>query len=149
MRFVMKKNIFFALIIALIIGSCAHEKKSALEGAWRIIEFGPWHSSDTSVRAMFNNGLIKLWSKEHFAFVGYFRPDTSIHEYYGAGAYKLNGDKYEEYIIFHDYKPLIGTKFKALLEVRNDTLIQRYNSDFADSWTLRKGYTTEKFVRMK
>jgi hypothetical protein len=146
---VMKTINHFALIILLLIGSCTQEKRFPLEGAWKIVEFGKWHITDTSATAMINNGLIKCWSKEHFVFVGYFRPDTSIHEYYGAGNYKLNGNKYEEYILYNDYQPLISTKFKALLEIRNDTLIQKYNSDKADSWQLRKGYITEKYVRLK
>jgi hypothetical protein len=145
----MKKVIFLSLIIALIMASCTQRKKSPIEGAWKIIEYGQWQITDTSLKAMINNGLIKIWSKDYFTFVGYFRPDTSIHQYHGAGTYTLNGNKYEEYIIYNDYKPLIGTKFKALLEIRNDTLIQRYNSDNADSWELRKGYTTEKYVRLK
>jgi hypothetical protein len=145
----MKTIKLFTLIILLMTGSCAQEKKSPLEGAWKIVEFGKWHITDTSTLAMINNGLLKSWSREHFVFVGYFRPDTSIHEYYGGGTYKLNGNKYEEYIIYNDFQPLIGTKFKALLEIRNDTLIQKYNSDKADSWQLRKGYTIEKYVRVK
>jgi hypothetical protein len=146
---IMKTCYLFALIIIVMIGSCTRDKKSSLEGTWKIVEFGKWHITDTSTLAMINNGLMKSWSKEHFVFVGYFRPDTSIHEYYGGGTYTLDGDKYEEYIIYNDFQPLIGTKFKALLEIRNDTLIQRYNSDKADSWQLRKEFTTEKYVRLK
>jgi hypothetical protein len=146
---IMKTISLFGLVIFLLTGSCTQEKKSSLEGAWKIVEFGKWHITDTSTMAMINNGLIKCWSKEHFVFVGYFRPDTSIHEYYGGGSYKLKGNQYEEYIIYNDFQPLISTRFKALLEIRNDTLIQKYNSDKADSWQLRKGYTTEKYVRMK
>jgi len=145
----MRKVILLSLIIASIIGSCTQAKKSPLEGAWKIVEYGQWHITDTSLKAMFNNGLIKMWSKDYFAFVGYFRPDTSIHQYHGAGIYTLNGNKYEEYIIYNDYKPLVGTKFKALLEIRNDTLIQRYNSDNTDSWELRDGFTTERYIRLK
>lgn len=125
------------------------KKQSPIEGAWKIVEYGQWHITDTSLTAMVNNGLIKMWSKKYFTFVGYFRRDTSIAEYHGAGRYTINGNKYEEYVIYNDYKPLIGTKLKALLEIRNDTLIQRYNSDNADSWELREGYTTEKYIRLE
>jgi hypothetical protein len=145
----MKTIYLFSLIITLMIGSCTRDNKSSPEGTWKIVEFGKWHITDTSSMSMINNGLIKSWSKEHFVFVGYFRPDTSIHEYYGGGTYKINGNKYEEYIIYNDFRPLIGTRFRALVEIRNDTLIQKYNSDIADSWQLRKGYTTEKYVRLK
>lgn len=149
MHAIMKTIYLFFLIISLMVGGCTKGNKSSLEGVWKIVEFGKWHITDTSSISMINNGLLKSWSKEHFVFVGYFRPDTSIHEYYGRGTYKLNGNKYEEFIIYNDFQPLIGKKFKAVLEIRNDTLIQKYNSDLADSWQLRTGYTTEKYVRVK
>ena len=61
----------------------------------------------------------------------------------------MDGNKYEEFIIYHDIKSLIGKRFKALTEIRNDTLIHRFNMDNVDNWKLEKGYITEKFVRLK
>lgn len=149
MHAIMKTFYFFALIILIMVGGCNKGNNSSPEGVWKIVEFGKWHITDTSTMSMISNGLLKSWSKEHFVFVGYFRPDTSIHKYYGGGTYKLNGNKYEEFIIYNDFQPLIGKKFKALLEISNDTLIQKYNSDYANSWQLRTGYTTEKYIRVK
>jgi hypothetical protein len=130
----MKKLIFFGLIIFMTIGSYAQGKKYPLEG-------------DTSLQAMIKNGQIKTFSKKYFTFVGHFEQGTSIYESYGGGTYTLNGDRYEESIIYQNDKSLINKKFKALDEIRNDTLIHRYNTD--DSWKLRKGYFTEKYVRLK
>jgi hypothetical protein len=52
----MRKVILLSLIIASIIGSCTQAKKSSIEGAWKIVEYGQWHITDTSLKAMFNNG---------------------------------------------------------------------------------------------
>ena len=41
----MKRTIFLSLIIALIIGSCAKEKKAPLEGAWKMV-YAKWTFSD-------------------------------------------------------------------------------------------------------
>jgi hypothetical protein len=141
----MKKLIFFGLIIFMTIGSYAQGKKYPLEGTWKLVAFDK--SIDTSLQDMIKNGQIKTFSKKYFTFVGHFEQGTSIYESYGGGTYTLNGDRYEESIIYQNDKSLINKKFKALDEIRNDTLIHRYNTD--DSWKLRKGYFTEKYVRLK
>ena len=87
--------------------------------------------------------------KEYFTYVGHAEQDTVMWDLYGGGTYKLDGNKYDEHILYSFLKPLVGTKYKALLEIRNDTLFQKQNSDNADSYELRKGYTTEVYVRLK
>ncbi len=145
----MKKLIFLAMIISSIIISCTQEKKAPIEGAWRLIRVDSFQFADTSFTAMVRNGQIKTWSKEYFTYVGHDQQDTIIWDLYGGGTYKLDGNKYEEHILYSFLKPLVGTRFKALLEIRNDTLFQKQNSDNADSYELRKGYTTEVYVRLK
>jgi len=146
----MKKILFVSLIILLIIVNCTQEKKSPLEGAWKMITDDPKIDADTSFQTMMKAGQIKTFSKEYFTFVGHYeRNDTVFYKGYGAGTYKLNGDKYVEHMLYHNDSTLIGTIFKALDEVRNDTLFHRYNTDVADSWVLRKGYATEKYIRLK
>lgn len=146
----MKKIIFLSIIISIIMGSCTQEKKSPVEGAWKLIWAAPKTYTDTSFQTMVKTGQIKMFSKDYFTFVGHGEEnDTVYYEGYGAGTYTLNGDKYEEHIMYHNNKSLIGTKYKALDEIRNDTLFHRYNSDKADSWELRKDYSTEIYVRLK
>jgi hypothetical protein len=146
----MKKIVFLSLIISFIIVSCAQQEvKSPIEGAWRMIRVDSFQYTDTSFQGMIKNSQIKTWSKEYFTYVGHDQVDTLMYDYYGGGTYKLDGNKYEEHILYSFFKPLVDTKFKALLEIRNDTLIQRYNTDIADSYDLRQGYTTEVFIRLK
>ena len=143
----MKKIIFLSLIISLIIGSCIEEKKSPIEGTWQVVQV-LYISGDTITNAfpgIYTGGQMKMWSKNHFVFVGIAKVDTTIYDLYGGGTYTLNGDKYEENIIYHSDKPLVNTKFKALLEIRNDTLIQKNSTD--DNWKLPKQYNIEKYVR--
>jgi hypothetical protein len=135
----MKKIIFLGLIVFVTIGSCTQEKKSPLEGTWRCIYMRPQQLADTSFQAMIKNGQIKTFSKTYFTFVGHFEDGTSTHESYGAGTYTLNGNKYEERIIYHNVKSLIGKRYKALDEIRNDTLFH---------YQLHEG-ANEIYVRLK
>jgi hypothetical protein len=144
----MKKFIFFGLIIFVTIGSYAQGNKSPLEGTWRCVSMGTQKLTDGSFPAMIRNGTIKTFSKEYFTFVGHFDMDTVSPDAYGAGTYTLNGNKYEEHIMFHNIKSLIDLRFKAIDEIRNDTLFHKY-TDKADSWDLGKSYVTEKYVRLK
>ncbi len=144
----MKKIIFLGLIISLPILSQAQEKKSPLEGTWRCVQMGTQKLADNSSPAMIKNGTIKTFSKEYFTFVGHFDQDTISPDVYGAGTYTLKGNKYEEYIIYHNIKALINQKYKAIDEIRNDTLYHSYNAN-ASSWDLGTNYYTEKYVRLK
>jgi hypothetical protein len=144
----MKKIIFSGLIILLTMGSYAQEKKSLLEGTWRCVSMGPLKMPGGRSPSM-TNGSIKTFSKEYFTFVGHVTMDTVSSDVYGAGTYTLNGNKYEENIIYHNDKSLIGTKYKAIDEIVGDTLYHRTN-DKADSWELGgKEIMTEKYVRLK
>jgi hypothetical protein len=146
------KNVFFlSMIIALIIGSCVQkEVKSPIEGAWKLVGlYSPQYTS-TSYDDIIKNGQIKTWSKEYFTWVGHSELDTVAWDGYGAGTYVLNGNQYEESIIYLHDKTLINKKFKALLEIKNDTLFQKYNNEpIGDSYELRDGFTTEVYVRLK
>ena len=62
----------------------------------------------------------------------------------------LNNNQYEENIMYCFDTTLMNTRFLCLLEIRNDTLFQKYNSEpLADSYELRDGYITEVYVRLK
>jgi len=136
------------MIIWIIITSCKQEQNS-MQGAWRMVSADTIQYTDTSFQAMIKSSQIKTWSKEYFTYVGHDQQDTMMYDLYGGGTYKLDGNKYEEHILYSSYKPHVGTHFKALLEIRNDTLYQKFNLDSADSYELRKGYFTEVYVRLK
>jgi hypothetical protein len=108
----------------------------------------PKIDADTSFQTMIKAGQIKMFSKNYFTFVGHYeRNDSILYEGYGAGTYKLNGNRYEEHILYHDNKSLIGIEFRCILEIRHDTLFQKCNTD--DNWKLKKNYSTEKYIRLK
>lgn len=144
----MKKLIFLGLIIFVTTGSYAQQNRSPLVGTWRCVAMGPEKMSDGSFPAMIKLGTIKTFSNEYFTFVGHFATDTVSPDTYGGGTYTLNGNKYEEHIMFHNVKTLINMRFRAIDEIRHDTLYHSYNND-VNGWDLGKNYYTEKYVRLK
>jgi len=86
-----------------------------------------------------------MWTGNHFAFLGTNLTDTAVLPEYGGGTYTLKGNRYEESIEYHNDKSLINTKFKALLEYRNDTLYQ--TNYILANWKLPRYYGIEKYVR--
>ena len=57
-------------------------------------------------------------------------------------------NKYEESITYHHLsESLIGTTIKMFIEVKNDTLIQKWPVN--DAWQLPEKYSLEKYVRLK
>jgi hypothetical protein len=147
MNIAMKFSIFLVAIIVLVISGCITEKKSPLEGAWKQVGFDKQFITDTSLQGMIKIGQIKTFSKKYFTFVGHFADDTSSFDSYGAGTYTLNGDKYEEMVIFHNSKDLVGKNYKGIDKIRNDTLFHTHQVD--DNWKLMEGAGTEIYVRLK
>lgn len=146
MPVIMKRTIFLSLIIALIIGSCTHQKKSPIEGAWQLV-YGNWSDETGTFPAQIKGSDIKMWSKEYSTFVGHFQIDSLAQDIYGGGTYKLEGNRYEETLLYHYFKYFIGKKVKFLLEIQNDTLILNYPTD--KNWNLAEKYSTEKYIRLK
>jgi hypothetical protein len=58
---------------------------------------------------------IKMWSRNHFLFVGQFRSDASISPNYGWVTYKLDGNRYEEIALYHVRPWYVGDTVKILL----------------------------------
>jgi len=146
----MKKLIFLGLIIFVTLGSYAQEKKSAIEGAWQLVH--AYSKSGDKITdeypVTYTGGQMKMWDKDNWVFVGIAKAANVTYDLYGGGTYTLNGDRYIENIIYHNDRSLINTKFKTLLEIRNDTLIQ--TSPVDDNGQVIKGeYSTEKYVRLK
>lgn len=142
----MKKAIFLSLIIAMIIGSCTQGKKSPIEGTWKLVYYKP-ASTDKTFPANFKGGQIKTWSNGYFTFVGHYELDTLIVDNYGAGTYKFEGNRCEVMRLYHSNKSLVGTTNRWLIEIRNDTLIQKQPAD--ENWNLVEKFGTEIYVRVK
>jgi hypothetical protein len=146
----MKKILFLSLIISLIIGSCTQQGNKLPQGAWQFIQSQAIIKD--SVMNMFpvkySGSDIKMWSENHFLSVGQIKMDTTFMDIYVGGTYKLEGNRYEESILYHVNKKAVGQKVKMLLELRNDTLIQTYPVD-DNGLPIKSGYSIEKYIRLK
>jgi hypothetical protein len=140
----MKRMFFLSLGITLIIVSCTQEKKSPLEGTWNMV-YGNWTAIDETYPADIGGGQIKMFSKSYFSHVGQFKLDTIL-DNHGCGSYTLDGNKFEEKIIYR-YNGTDQGKFKKLLlDISNDTLILRWPVD--ENWELAEKFNIEKYVRL-
>jgi len=147
----MKNIIFLSIIIALTTGSCMQkEVKSPIEGAWKMAGFS-WISGDTitnySVPGPEFGSQIKMWTKNYWSFTGIGKTDTTDIDLFGCGTYTLTGTEYEETIIFHNDKTSINTKYKALLELRGDTLYQTAHPYDSTGKQMENYTSIEKYVR--
>jgi hypothetical protein len=142
----MKRIIFLSLILALIIGSCTQEKKPPIEGGWQLV-YGNW-GSDMTFPNQVTGVDVKMWANGSFVFAGKYQLDTTKQEGFGWGKYRfIEGNHYEEYVIFHPSESYVGKTIKMLMEIRNDTLIQQWPAD--ENWKLEAKHYIEKYVRMK
>jgi hypothetical protein len=147
----MKKFIFISFVIALIIGSCTKQKKSPIEGIWKLTygKWYDWNPGDTVTYEFPGNMAIyhiKIFSKGNLTFVGHYSLDTLTHDNYGGGTYTLEGDRYEENILYAG-KAIMNRKVKMIQEIKNDTLIQKWPVD--ENWKLAEKYSIEKYIRLK
>jgi hypothetical protein len=135
------------LFCVLIIG-CASERRSDLEGNWRLVT-RRHRTSDTAFYDSQSDyvGMKMIFQNRIAYFARYSAGGDTIYGY-GAGTYDLEGTNYTESFEYHVDKSLIGQAVPWEVEVRNDTLIQmgpRKTGKYKDSqWELR-----EVWVRVK
>lgn len=146
----MRTIVFLGLVITLIIGSCDKNERKSLQGAWQMVQMqridGGKVTNYFSDRYTVNQ--IKMWSENHFMFVGKYEVDTTILYRYGVGTYTLEGNIYEEDILYHFSKSYEGQKNKIWLDIKNDTLLHIFPVDN----TGKPNQTThwiEKYIRLQ
>ena len=143
----MKKIVFLFVTALLIMLSCTEkELKSPIEGAWETV-FVRSRNMDETYPAQIQGEQIKMWSKEYFTFCGHFEWDTLSVDNYGWGTYTLDGNKYTESVKWHTSEGSRGSNIKMLMDIQNDTLIQKWPVD--ENWNLPENYSIEKYVRLK
>jgi hypothetical protein len=148
----MKKTLLLGLIISLIITCCTNQQNKFPLGAWKNVKFQSI-ITDSLGKIVINNyniDVVKMWSEKNFSFVGQWKQDTVIRDFYGGGTYKLEGNRYEENVVYHFSQPgkVWNYTLKALLELRNDTLIQ--TSPVDDNGQINKNrYSIEKYIQIK
>ncbi len=121
----------------------------SIEGAWTYVLSLQIKDGNTCILieegSKYNE--MKIWSKDHFAFVG--NQGLGSYPFGGTGKYKLNGNYYEETVITAPLKSGNDPEIvKMRMEMKNDTLIQIWPADVNGNYD-PKNHNMIKMVRMK
>lgn len=121
-----------------------------MEGAWHVVSWERM-KGDTLVGKFgrdYTGSEMKMWTKNHFAFVGRYKVDTVFMDNCGGGTFKLNGIHYEETYLYFPDQSYVGTYQRILLELKNDTLTQTWPCD--ENWQVKKGlHNIQKLTRLE
>jgi hypothetical protein len=149
------KTLYLTLtvVVLLLLGTNvaqAQDKKSSIDGAWQLVNsrsmVGDKIMSEFPVN--YTGSELKIWTKTHWTFVSRFKQDSTFSDDFGGGTYKLDGNKYDENVVYHSVKTYVGKNLKMLLEIKNDTLTQSYFLD-KNGQLFKLGYTIEKYIRLE
>ena len=147
---IFKSKIIISLLLSIIILCCDQQPRKPIEGAWNIV-YGKRVAADTLVwefPGYYTGSQIKVWTKDHFVFVGQFKSDTTITNNYGGGTYTIDSNRYEETLSYHTNSDWVDVKMKMLVEIKGDSLIQTWPVD--DNWQINTSdYRVEKYTRLK
>jgi hypothetical protein len=146
----MKTKLLCLFFIAFSISAHSQKKSLNIEGAWKTVYFETINGDKPGIEfpGKSNWDVIKIWYGNHFMGVGVIKEDTTVTDFYVAGTYTLDGNKYEEDIKIFAYKPWEGKKIKMSLDIKNDTLIYTFPVD--DNGIIDKnGAWKEKLVKVK
>ena len=144
----MKTTLFLFFLIPVLLIGCNQSTNLPHEGAWQYVS-AKYVSNDTVVfefPGTLNGSSMKIWTKNHFIFVGLFNFNSKEINSYGGGTYTLTGNRYVENILYHTNPEFVGKKIDMLLEIKNDTLIQTWPVN-KDGQIDKHNYRIEKFVR--
>ena len=145
----MKTSILFCLMILMILPGCTPRKTSPMEGAWQVVSWE--HLAGDSLMwkfpVNFTGSEIKIWSKGYYNVAGGYKTDTAFVDNCGGGTYKIDGNHYEENVLYFPDKKVVGTTMRLLLEINNDTLTQTWPVD--ENWQVIKSeYNIQKLKRL-
>ena len=145
----MKKNLLIYLIIPILMGSCAQEKVSPMEGAWKLAY--EYEISGDNTTLLFpgtsKGSEIKMWSGDRWALVGVFIQDSTLTDNFGGGKFTLEGPNYQEIVQYHSAAEYLGQTVKLFLEIKYDTLTQIWPVD-DEGEIIKSHYYMEKWVRI-
>jgi hypothetical protein len=147
----MKPQIIILLVILTLINSCTQTESKFPQGAWSLVQGDAIYGGDSIVNltpSQYVGSDVKIWTEHHFNYVGLFKHDTTFLDHFGGGTYTLDGNRYEENIIWDYKKDVVGKKIKMLLELKNDTLNMTFPVD--DNWQKDKNfYWIVKYVKLE
>jgi hypothetical protein len=143
----MKKLIYLSVAAFFVLVSCSEEKDSITKGEWQLV-YGYWGSPDFVFPENVTGSDIKIWTDKYYMHTGKAKQDTILIEAFGCGYYKfIEGNKYQETVMLQSSQDLEGKTINMLMELKNDTLIQKWPVD--ENWNLQENYKIEKYVRIK
>ncbi len=145
----MNKSLLPGLIVLMIIGGCASEKPSPMEGVWQLaFEYDISGNHTTTIYPGTSEGSeMKIWSGNQFTFFGMFVEDSIYTPVYGGGTFTLKGNSYTEFVQYHSAPEYQDQTVTLSLEIKNDTLIQIWPVD-VNGQGLESGYFMEKWVKV-
>jgi hypothetical protein len=148
----MKKVVSFSLIVILIVLSCTKQASKFPQGAWQLLQVQNEINGKKEVTfpvATMTGSQIKMWSEKHWCIIGEWTEDTLKGDIYGGGTYTIDGNQYNETVMYHNGKVYIGKTLKMTLELKNDTLIQIYQPVDSTGRQIEKTSSIEKYTRLK
>ncbi|MBN2634312.1 MAG: hypothetical protein JXR66_12195 [Bacteroidales bacterium] len=145
----MKHTIYCFLIALLIFGSCAKKENKSFQGTWQLVQMQMIEREKVTnyFSDRYKISQIKMWSGDHFMFVGKYQVDTNVVYRYGTGTYTIDGNIYVEDIDYHFDKSYEGRKNKIWLEVSHDTLLHIFPVDDTGRPMQARHYV-ERYIRL-
>ncbi len=145
----MKTRILFCLLIVMILPGCTSKKTSPMEGAWQVVSWERTAGDSLMWKfpGSFTGSEIKIWSEGYYSFAGRYKTDTAFVDNCGGGTYRIEGNHYEENVLYFPDQKVVGTTLRLLLEIHNDTLTQTWPVD--ENWQVIKSeYNIQKLKRL-
>ena len=131
------KKLALIVVTALLLfmGCTTQQKKDDIEGVWRMVSA---HWFNDTLNLLFpqdiEGGQIKSWQDGYVILAGTVKIGGIEGASYMAASYTLDGNNYQENVIYHDWTVPEGKIIKMILEVHGDTLIQKFPAD--ENWNL-------------
>ncbi len=145
----MRKIIYLGAVIALILSACGKKPVNYPEGSWKMIQMQMINRGKVTnyFSERYKVSQTKMWSGNYFIFVGKYEVDTTSSYRFGVGTFTLDGNIYEETIMYHFDPAYEGTKNKIWLEIKNDTLLHIFPVDNSGKPDQTRHYI-ERYVRL-
>jgi len=142
----MKTIHFLCLAGVIMLCSFSGQESPDIQGAWKFVSSKAVEGNKVFLSSVTDHSQLKMWTNDHFAFMGTFKSGKKVIDNYGSGTYTLNGNQYNETIIYHVDKKLTGTTIRMIIEIKGDTLIQTWPVN--DEGNINPAsYAQEKYIR--
>ncbi len=146
----MKKTVLFMLALSIGLVAWSQEKKSPIDGVYKLaFEYEVKGDNSTLIYPDENQGSeLKIWSEGTFTLVGVFVQGSNYTDNFGAGTFTLEGNRYEETVLFHSAPQYMGQIVNLRLEMEGDTITQWWPVD-KNAEPIKSHYYIEKWVRLQ